>query len=222
MSFVLIYNYKLTNNGNYDKIYYVNNKCIFKIKERKNKTIIVLWVLTMKSKNVFRKLVIGIMITSVLMLVGCGSKDAASYKELEKETTKKEVVEETTKEVVEETTSEFNVTKYKFKGKMFFCDSEGVFQKMNGFALNPGDSVFVNYFEGENESDLSRGYMAEALLYLAGYDTVQMLEQYESGHETYCIPYEDNYNFVYNGTKILKWEFVGKSNGNYYFDVYPQ
>ena len=206
MPFVLIYNYKLTNNRNYDKIYYVNHKCIFKIKERENKTIIVLWVLTMKKKSYVRKLVICIVLALVVMLAGCGSKDV---------TTSKEANEETTVVAIKP-------WKYNYKGEKFIISNELIADRIHDLKIESGQTVYANDFvdEGVDAGDLLRGEFVYDLLKFMGLDAESFKIDHDGGRDTILLPYDENFTFTNTTGKSFYLEYVGVDDIDYYFDFY--
>ena len=181
----------------------------------------------MKKKNVFRKLVVGIMLTSAVMLAGCSSKEVTTTKEADKETTTvKKVVEKetTTKGVEEETTvkeatTEFNPDVYKFKGTKFLVTDELLANEITGRKITDGETVFANDFMGE-KGDILVGNFIYNLLKAMNLDFATFAAEHDDGRGTIVLIPDENYSFVNTTGKEYYFEYVGSYDMYYCFDLY--
>ena len=188
--------------------------------------------IVMRKNNIFRKVAIIVMLTSALMLAGCGSDEASKEaneetttikKVVERETTTKEVVIETTEANEETTVVAIKPWKYKYKGKKFVVSNELIANKiMEGLKIEVDQTVFANDFVDEDvdAGDLLRGEFVYQLLEFMGMDSETFKIDHDGGRDTILLPYSEEYSFTNTTGKSFFIEYVGVDDIDYYFDFY--
>lgn len=141
--------------------------------------------------------------------------------ETEEDTTT-DMSEKATEEITTEKENDVDPTKYEYNGTMLIISSKDEYDFFKGLKIKPKAKIFVNGIYGDSSDEQERADFVIFLYNILGDNGKKTLEEdgYQKINGMFSIPYEDNYFVEYKGEDIYVFEYIGISQGKYFFDVY--
>lgn len=138
------------------------------------------------------------------------------------EDTTRDMVEKPSEEITTEKENEVDPTKYEYNGTMLIISSKDEYDFFRDLKIKPKAKIFINGIYGDSSSEQERAEFAIFLYNILGDNGKKTLEEdgYQKINGMFSIPYEDNYFVEYKGEDIYVFEYIGISQGKYFFDVY--